>query len=117
MSLKCEECERDIRGGHSETCSRYRGPVCSRCFAPVQSREWGFGFERAFTCSCGVGFRYLKEGERVETWHAVYPGPEKLDLGPKRMVAFFENKGQAERFAERWSPFGYVEPIKVVMNG
>jgi hypothetical protein len=30
MSLECSECERDLRGGHDPTCSRYRQP-CDSC--------------------------------------------------------------------------------------
>jgi hypothetical protein len=30
MSLECSECEHDLRGGHAETCSRYRKP-CEEC--------------------------------------------------------------------------------------
>ncbi len=32
MSLECSECERDLRGGHDEGCSRYR-PPCKICRA------------------------------------------------------------------------------------
>lgn len=32
MSSECSECERDLRGGHSEDCSRYIDlPVCPFC--------------------------------------------------------------------------------------
>lgn len=30
MSLECSECERDLRGGHDEGCSRYVKP-CDEC--------------------------------------------------------------------------------------
>ena len=30
MSLECSECERDLRGGHDPSCSRYRKP-CEDC--------------------------------------------------------------------------------------
>lgn len=30
MSYECSECERDLRAGHLEHCSRYRKP-CEKC--------------------------------------------------------------------------------------
>ena len=30
MSIECSECERDLRGGHDESCSRYVRP-CDQC--------------------------------------------------------------------------------------
>jgi len=32
MSIECRECERDLRGGHDEECSRYVKP-CDVCIA------------------------------------------------------------------------------------
>lgn len=34
MSIECGECERDLRGGHDPSCSRYRGepPPCTCTF-------------------------------------------------------------------------------------
>lgn len=29
MSVECSECERDLRGGHAENCSRNLGPPCT----------------------------------------------------------------------------------------
>lgn len=31
MSLECSECERDLRGGHAEDCSRYLPIICPEC--------------------------------------------------------------------------------------
>lgn len=31
MSLECSECERDLRGGHDEDCSRYVPLICPKC--------------------------------------------------------------------------------------
>ena len=33
MSIECSECERDLRGGHDESCSRYRDPRNAVCEA------------------------------------------------------------------------------------
>lgn len=30
MSIECGECERDLRGGHDEGCSRYKPPCGAR---------------------------------------------------------------------------------------
>ena len=34
MSLECSECERDLRSGHDQSCSQYRGepPECTCTF-------------------------------------------------------------------------------------
>jgi len=29
MSIECSECERDLRGGHDPSCSRYKKMICS----------------------------------------------------------------------------------------
>lgn len=29
MSLECSECERDLRGGHDPSCSRYKPWICT----------------------------------------------------------------------------------------
>ena len=33
MSIECSECERDARGGHDPSCSRYRDPRDAVCEA------------------------------------------------------------------------------------
>lgn len=55
MSIECSECERDLRGGHDPSCSRYRVPGCSRCDGLVQFEDY-FGTEEwPATCqSCGL---------------------------------------------------------------
>jgi hypothetical protein len=47
-------------------------------------------------------------------WFPVYPGSEKLDLGPEQYVAIFAYEEHAKQFAERWAPYGYIEPITLL---
>ena len=43
----------------------------------------------------------------------VYPGSEKLDLGPKgEPQALCRSRGQAEYMAKFWGEAGYVEEVK-----
>ncbi len=46
--------------------------------------------------------------------YAVYPGAEKVDLGPKRPTALCESKQQGEAMvAVMWPGHGYVEMLPV----
>lgn len=47
--------------------------------------------------------------EQLKDWYAVFPGSEKLDLGPKRPIAYFKLQIHAEEFVKRYNPYGYVE--------
>lgn len=48
MSLECSECEHDLRGGHDESCSRYRKP-CDIC---LMAGETGYPYECDEECDC-----------------------------------------------------------------
>lgn len=38
MSIECGECERDLRGGHDPSCSRYvPPPVCPHCVVDLRN--------------------------------------------------------------------------------
>ena len=43
---------------------------------------------------------------------AVYPGSEKLDLGPKLPACFCGSEEQARHMANFWGEFGYYERIQ-----
>ncbi len=47
MSLECGECERDLRGGHDSTCSRYARYLCPACDTELIGDGGG---EWPFTC-------------------------------------------------------------------
>lgn len=83
MSLECGECERDLRGGHAEWCSRARKQAHSSSPAPCSAP--------AIRLLCGEKQRHDKTGEvrtcdresghdgwchdsnRIESW----PSPKK----------------------------------------
>jgi hypothetical protein len=44
-------------------------------------------------------------------WYAVFPGSEKLDLGPKKAVAYCEFESHAQELAKRWAPYSYIEKV------
>lgn len=39
MGIECGECERDLRGGHDPSCSRYRPCVCPFCLASLEDGD------------------------------------------------------------------------------
>jgi hypothetical protein len=51
MSLECSECERDLRGGHDPSCSRYPGepPLCTCTFRLQGADDNSHQFECAVT--------------------------------------------------------------------
>jgi len=90
MSLECSECERDLRGGHDPSCSRYIKP-CTKCEAEECDEE----------CNCECHTKVprragrRREGEMVRLgdfslgWTQWYPfthylGKEKLFEGKRR---------------------------------
>jgi hypothetical protein len=62
MSIECGECERDLRGGHSTDCSRYKRRVCKCGHLAEDHDEEGFCFEELTgRCNC-LGFELGKVG-------------------------------------------------------
>jgi ribosome modulation factor len=49
MSMECVECERDLRGGHAESCSRHPKNACARPSDAVHAGIWdeGYGARKA----------------------------------------------------------------------
>lgn len=47
---------------------------------------------------------------------AVYPGSEKLALGPKQAACLCKSKPQADHMASFWGPHGYVEPFVLPLS-
>lgn len=39
MGIECGECERDLRGGHDKSCSRYRPCVCPACLVALEDGD------------------------------------------------------------------------------
>ena len=61
MSIECGECERDLRGGHDDTCSRaWKCPECktavSRKNVPKEKRA-----VIEHVCQCGKTFDLVDE--------------------------------------------------------
>ena len=44
--------------------------------------------------------------------YVVFPGSEKLDMGPKRPACLCESEQQAQWMAKVRAPHGYYEPIE-----
>lgn len=103
MSLECSECERDLRGGHDESCSRYPGepPECTCSF-----RLQGMDDEcHQYRCAVHIwqqlpvaerrelaGLPWVTQGERTVKW----------------------NKEQSEHLKRRLNEFqGPSEPVPV----
>ena len=40
---------------------------------------------------------------------AVYPGSERIDLGPKRVAVICTSEDQAKHMVKFWAPYGYYE--------
>lgn len=53
---------------------------------------------------------------KASLFYLVYPGSEKLDLGPKRWVAICKYEAHADLLIKRfWPDFGYWE--KITLHG
>jgi hypothetical protein len=56
-----------------------------------------------------------KAREAAAMRYIAYPGSERLGLGDKRPIAYFEYKDHAERYVQMfWPEYGYVEEADTV---
>lgn len=71
MSIECHECERDLRGGHTPWCSRYRQP-CAACITEHCDEEC--------CCVCHRGtnetFASRSEEKRIRAMTSESPQPK-----------------------------------------
>jgi hypothetical protein len=78
MSLECGECERDLRGRHDESCSRYRSPYRVRCpehgFVYLTPQNYSAQLSRADDCwRCPICLSYAHwddewYDDHIEAW-------------------------------------------------
>lgn len=58
MGAECSECERDLRGGHDESCSRYSYRACPDCGVRLKNRDPDDGWDYVCVC-CGREFGWF----------------------------------------------------------